>query len=302
MGGFTLVTMAKRDREARGPDEDLSEKVKRLEVEIEAHEALLKMALDDMRRIYEDLLRSQSQLMQSDKLSTIGLLTAGIVHEINNPLSAVKLAFSVTGSQLEALKKHLEEKSGASDGEGQKLMQQLEEFTKQGRQCAEHIARIVTDIRTFSKSDKGISNPENINAVIDSTINVVWSAVKNKVKIEKKYGELPPVKCNKQQLSQVFLNLLVNASQAMDSSGAITITTSSGGGNARIDIADTGCGMPQEVLDRLFEPFFTTKGEEGTGLGLGITRDIIKKHGGDITVKSQVGKGTTFTIVLPLSA
>ena len=295
--------------------QNLQEKVRKLEaellethrklqdsgIELEANEGLLKLAMDDMRRIYEDLLRSQSQLMQSDKLATIGLLSAGIAHEINNPLSAVKLAFSLLDTKLGTLKKRLQNSPLAKDGETQAWLTAVEEYVQQGQHCSDTMSSIVTDIRTFSRSDKGISNPEDIHKIIDSVISIVWNAVKNKVKIEKKYGEVPLIRCNAQQLSQVFLNLLVNASQAMDSQGVITIQTSTDGKNAVVRISDTGCGMTPEVMVRIFDAFFTTKGaEQGTGLGLSITRDIIKKHRGDISVESRVGKGTTFTVSLPM--
>ena len=296
------------------PVENLQDKVRRLEaelaetnhklqdsgVELEANEGLLRMAMDDMRRIYEDLLRSQSQLMQSDKLATIGLLSAGIAHEINNPLSAVKLAFSLLQSQSLTLRKHLEGKAILEAAVFNKLLKDIEEYVQQGQRCADSMSRIVTDIRTFSRSDKGQTHPESINKIIDSVINVVWNAVKNRVKIEKDYGDLPPLHCNAQQLGQVFLNLLVNASQAMDSRGVIKIRTFVEGKNLCIQISDNGHGMSPEVMDRIFEAFFTTKGaEEGTGLGLSITKDIVKKHNGTISVESQVGKGTTFTVLLP---
>ena len=308
--GFTLFGMGISD-----PTENLQEKVRRLEaelaqtnnklqdsgIELEANEGLMKLMLDDMRRIYEDLLRSQSQLMQSDKLATIGLLSAGIAHEINNPLSAVKLAFSLLDSQMNVLKESMEKTSLAQDTGTQKLLKEIGEYVQQGSSCADTMAKIVTDIRTFSRSDKGLSNPEDIHKVIDSVISVVWSAVKNKVKIQKEYGALPAIRCNAQQLGQVFLNLLVNASQAMDQNGVINIRTSSDGKNVSIKISDTGHGMSKEVMDRIFDAFFTTKGaEEGTGLGLSITKDIIKKHNGEISVDSVVGKGTTFTILLPV--
>lgn len=270
-------------------------------IQLEANEGLLNLALDDMRRIYDDLLRSQTQLTQSDKLATIGLLTAGIAHELNNPLSAIKLAFSLLGSQLDNLKKRVDGSALASDADVSKLFVEMQDFIRTGQQCAENMGKIVTSVRTFSRADKKILNPENINQIIDSVIIVAWSAVKNRVKINKEYAELPLTRCNAQQLGQVFLNLLVNASQAMDKNGAITIRTSHDGKNICVKISDTGSGMPKEVMDKIFEPFFTTKGaEEGTGLGLSITHDIIKKHQGEIAVESTLGKGTTFTINLPI--
>ncbi len=295
--------------------ENLQDKVRRLEaelvetrhklqdsgIELEANEGLLRLAMDDMRRIYEDLLQSQSQLMQSDKLATIGLLSAGIVHEINNPLSAVKLAFSLLGSQIMTLKKRLRGNPLVSNSKEGKLIRDMEEYVQQGLNCAENMSKIVTSIRMFSRADKGFLAPENINDVIDNVISVVWNAVKNKVQINKEYGDLLPTHCNAQQLGQVFLNLLVNASQAMGKQGVITIHTSHDGKNIHVKISDTGCGMPQEVMDKIFQPFFTTKdAEEGTGLGLSITYDIVKKHKGSIAVESVVGKGTTFIVSLPI--
>ena len=281
---------------------ELRAKLNERGIELEANEGLLHLAMDDMRRIYDDLLKSQSQLMQSDKLATIGLLSAGIAHELNNPLSAVKLAFSLLGSQTALLKKRLQGNPVVSDSEEGKLFRDIQDYVRQGEQCAESMAQIVTNIRMFSRSDKGLDNPENINAVIDSVIGIVWNAVKNKVKINKEYSELPPTRCNAQQLGQVFLNLLVNASQAMDKNGVITIRTSHDGKRICVKISDTGSGMPKDVMERIFEPFFTTKGaEEGTGLGLSITHDIVKKHNGEITVESTPGKGTTFTILLPIT-
>ncbi len=271
-------------------------------IELEANEALIKLMMDDMRRIYEDLMKSQGQLMQSDKLATIGLLTAGIVHEINNPLAAVNLAFSLMENQVQKFKKICEKLGSAAPVEMPGLLKDSAEYVTQGKACVETMAHIVSDIRMFSRSDKGIVNNENVNNVIESVISIVWNSLKNKVTIAKELGELPQIKCNAQQLSQVFLNLIVNGSQAMEGkSGTITVRTALKDGHVVVQIADTGCGMPKEVMDRIFEPFFTTKGaEQGTGLGLSITHDIVKKHNGEITVASEVGKGTTFTISLPV--
>ncbi len=269
-------------------------------IELEANEAILKLMMVDMRRIYEDLMKSQGQLMQSDKLATIGLLTAGIVHEINNPLAAVNLAFSLMENQILKFTKISEELGSAAPPEMRVILKDTAEYVTQGMVCVQNIARIVSDIRMFSRSDKGIVNYENVNNIIDSVISIVWNSLKNQIEIVKLLGELPKIKCNAQQLSQVFLNLIVNASQAMNGAGTITVRTALMEGRVVIKISDTGYGMPQEVMDRIFEPFFTTKGAEtGTGLGLSITHDIIKRHEGEIVVASEVGKGTTFTISLP---
>ncbi len=271
-------------------------------IELEANEALLKLAMDDMRRIYEDLMRSQTQLMQSDKLATIGLLTAGIVHEINNPLAASKLAFALLDDQSKRLAEFLD-KSTSLPADAKKLLGDMADFIQNGKRCTESMSKIVSDIRTFSRSDKGNMSPENLNNIVDSVVNIVWNNIKNKVTLKREYGQIPMVTCNSQQLSQVFLNLLVNASQAIPDAGTITISTGLRGEWVVVKISDTGCGIPDDVKEKMFQPFFTTKGaEEGTGLGLSITRDIVKKHGGDILVESQVGKGTTFTVQLPIES
>ncbi len=294
-------SLQKQVRELETKLADTLSKLQYNGIELEANEGILKLMMDDMRRIYEDLMKSQSQLMQSDKLATIGLLTAGIVHEINNPLAAVNLAFSLMENQIQKFTKISEKLGSAAPPEMQNLLNDSTEYVTQGMVCVKTMARIVSDIRMFSRSDKGIVNNENVNNVIDSVIGIVWNSLKNKVTIEKEFGELPKIKCNAQQLSQVFLNLIVNASQAMGGgAGTITVHTELTDGRVVIKISDTGSGMPQEVMKHIFEPFFTTKGaEQGTGLGLSITHDIIARHKGEITVASEVGKGTTFTISLP---
>jgi len=299
-------SVGKLQQKIRDLEAQLAEAANRLQssgIELEANEGLLKLAMDDMRRIYEDLLGSKSKLMQSDKLATIGLLTTGIVHEINNPLFAVKLAFSLLDTNLAKLRKMAETWDVAESDELAAILKNTLEFVEQGNRCVETMAKIVSDIRMFSRSDKGVLNEENVNNIIDSVIGIVWNSVKNKVTIQRELGDLPKIRCNAQQLSQVFLNLIVNAAQAVgDKQGQITLRTERSGDKVLVRVSDTGSGMPKEVMEKIFEPFFTTKGaEQGTGLGLSITHDIVQKHDGAITVESEVGKGTTFTVSLPVA-
>ncbi|MCG3177117.1 MAG: Adaptive-response sensory-kinase SasA [Candidatus Omnitrophica bacterium] len=258
-------------------------------VEVEAHEGLLKFAMDDLQRVYEDLLRTQSQLMQADKLATIGLLSAGIAHEINNPLMAVQGFLSAVSAQIE------EWKAVPSES-----LADTRQFLEQARQCAEAMAHIVRDIRMFSRTDKGERVTEDPNRILDSVVSIVFHRFRTKVQLRKEYQELGVIECNPQQLAQVFINLIVNAAQAIPDRGTITLRTRSDGTGVAVDVEDDSCGMTPEVQARLFEPFFTTKGAEtGTGLGLGICRDIVRRHGGEIRVKSSPGQGTTFTVSLP---
>jgi len=197
------------------------EKLKGDTLEIQAHEGLLKLAMEDMRRMYEDLLKTHSQLMQTDKLATIGVLSAGVIHEINNPLMSVQLVFLLLGEKIAGI----ERLGGDSSAEAKTLLEEAKKFLTQGVQCTEHISKIVKDIRIFSRSDKGEKAPEDVNAILDSVLAIAWNAIKSKAELKKSYGEIPKIPCNRQQLSQVFLNLLVNASQAIASHGTITIRT-----------------------------------------------------------------------------
>jgi two-component system NtrC family sensor kinase len=150
--------------------------------------------------------------------------------------------------------------------------------------------------------DESKKTSSDINEVLEGTINIVWNELKYKATLKKELGNLPLIICNPQQLSQVFMNLLVNASHAIENQGEIALTTWSDNDFIYVSVADSGCGIPEEIQRKIFEPFFTTKEiGKGTGLGLSISYDIIRKHGGDLTVESVVGTGTTFTVKLPLA-
>lgn len=265
---------------------DLADKA----VEVEAHEGLLRFAMDDLRRVYEDLLRTQSQLMQADKLATIGLLSAGIAHELNNPLMAVQGFLAAAGSRLEDL-------GPQADAE---VLAETRQFLQQALQCADNMAHIVKDIRMFSRTDKGKHVTEDVNRILDSVVGIVFHRFRTKIELVKEYDPLEPIECNPQQLAQVFINLVVNAAQAIPDRGRIVLRTRTSAEGVSVDVQDDGTGMTEEVRSRLFEPFFTTKeAETGTGLGLSICRDIVRRHGGEIRVQSAPGQGTTFTVTLP---
>ena len=159
------------------------------------------------------------------------------------------------------------------------------------------------DLKSFSRVERHENTLVNLNEALETTINIAWNEIKYVAGLSREFGAIPLVECFPQQLNQVFLNLLVNAAQAMEGQGHITVRTWSDGNSVFVAVADTGKGIPAEVLPRIFEPFFTTKEVgKGTGLGMNIAYNIIKKHGGDILVQSRVGVGTTFTIQLPAAA
>jgi two-component system NtrC family sensor kinase len=183
------------------------------------------------------------------------------------------------------------------------IFNDLPMMISESHEGAHRIKRIVSDLRTFSRSDQGELKYVDLHEIIDFSINLVRNELKYKAKVSKEYGDLPRLLCYPQMLGQVIVNLLINAAQAIDSTGDITLRTLFEKDTAVIEISDTGCGMSELVLAHLFEPFFTTKpAGKGTGLGLSLVYSIIEKHRGDIKVKSKVGEGTTFIIRLPVDS
>jgi two-component system NtrC family sensor kinase len=166
---------------------------------------------------------------------------------------------------------------------------------------ADRVAKIVQDLKNFSRADDAEYKIADINAGIESTINIVWNELKYKATLRKEFGDIPPTRCSMGQLSQVFMNMLVNAAHSIPTQGTITVKTWSANDTIYVSICDTGTGIPADTLDKIFDPFFTTKEVgRGTGLGLSIAYEIIKKHKGEIRVDSEVDKGTTFTISIPI--
>jgi len=275
------------------------------------------------RRQAEAALRElQSQLLQQEKLASIGQLAAGIAHEINNPMGFVNSNLCTLVKYIEKFDHYLKAQDEllqqCATDEGRQETAALRKSLKldyvqrdihalldESLEGAQRVMKIVQDLKTFSHGDTGLMEPADINACLDSTINIIWNQIKYVADLVRDYGELPKVVCNQQQLGQVFLNLLVNASHAIkakgEQQGVVTVSTWADHQSVCISVADSGCGMPEDLQRRIFEPFFTTKEVgKGTGLGLSISQEIIKKHGGELSVKSKPGSGTTFTVRLPL--
>ena len=164
----------------------------------------------------------------------------------------------------------------------------------------ERISLIVKDLRSFARQDKETKALFNLNKIFEGVVNIVWSEIKYKAELKQELGEVPLIECNGQQIGQVFINLLVNAAQAIKDRGTITVPTFYRDGRVFAQISDTGQGIAPNVIDKIFDPFFSTKDVgKGTGLGLSISYEIIKNHGGDIKVDSQLGEGTSFTMSFP---
>ncbi len=271
----------------------------------------------ELEKALADLKATQSQLLQQEKMASVGQLAAGVAHEINNPMGFIISNLGTLNNYGEALKEYLQATNGllANCGEADRtkmevlqkkldlsfIMEDMPSLIKESRDGAERVRIIVQSLRNFSAVDQEGTQSININDYLDSTVNVAWNELKDKAEVVRSYGVLPTILGRTQEIGQVFLNILRNAAQAIAERGIIHLKTSHDNGMVTIVITDNGCGIPPEVIDRIFEPFFTTHPPgQGTGLGLSTSYDIVKKHGGTIDVTSTVGKGTKFTIRLPV--
>ena len=273
------------------------EELKKVNSNLAATNSELKKALDELHS-------AQSQLVQSEKMASLGQLTAGVAHEINNPINFVSANVNPLKRNLndliEALKKSdypINDDLNFTIEETRNLLKGIEEGSKR-------TAEIVKGLRNFSRLDEEEMKKANINEGIESTLILVQNKLdQQNIKVIKSLGKIPEIDCYPGQLNQVFMNLLTNAIDAVGKSGSIFITTSSENNGVKISIRDTGAGMSDDVKRKLFDPFFTTKEVgKGTGLGLSISYGIIEKHNGKIEVKSEVGKGTEFIISLPVTS
>jgi len=252
-----------------------------------------------------ELHQSRERLVQADKMSAIGTLSAGVAHEINNPVGFINSNLNTMGKYLKKIRGHLEGNTQPDTEAREALVEMLDDFgdaIEESMDGADRVKKIVADLKSFSRVDKAQKESYNLNEGLETTLNIVWNELKYKCTVEKNYSDIPDLYCIPNQLNQVFMNLLVNAGHAVqEDSGRITITTRADKENIYISIRDTGVGIPPENIKKIFEPFYTTKEVgKGTGLGLSMAYEIIKKHSGRIDVTSEVGSGTEFTLTLPL--
>jgi two-component system NtrC family sensor kinase len=282
-------------------------------------EIALQKEKNEQRSLFNKLEETKSQLMQSEKLASIGQLAAGVAHEINNPIGYVY-------SNLGSLEKYVQEafelidlyeqaEISISDAAVQAkikaakerldivfLKKDLRSLITESKDGITRVKNIVQNLKDFSHVDIADEwHYSNLHNGIDSTLNIVNNELKYKANIVKEYGVIPDVECLSSQLNQVFMNLLINSAQAIETHGTISIKTGQKNGEVWVEISDTGKGIAPESIQKIFDPFFTTKPiGQGTGLGLSISYGIIQKHHGKIEVQSQPGSGTTFRILLPI--
>jgi hemerythrin-like metal-binding protein len=310
--GDLYVVLGEHNKTLHQANARLQQARNQLEMRVEERTQELTAALEKMRT-------TQGQLLQSEKMAAVGQLAAGVAHEINNPIGFVN-------SNLGSLKNYVDqllnvisayEEMGAQSRPIEERQQRLDQAREQAdldflRQDVAsllnesvdglvRVKKIVQDLKDFSHVDQADWQDADLNAGLESTLNVIAHELKDRATVVKHFSPLPLLHCLPSQLNQVFMNLLLNAAQALERQGEITVNTGFSDEVVWVEISDNGKGIPDDIQKRIFEPFFTTKPVgKGTGLGLSIAFDIVqKKHGGRIEVESTVGKGSLFRVVLP---
>lgn len=287
----------------------------------EAAEATLLSRNTELKELNAKLSLAQDHLVQSEKMASIGQLAAGVAHEINNPIGYIfsnfgtlenyllnlfdMLAAYEKAEALHSVPETVKElKAKRESLELDFLKEDIPVLMRESKEGIVRVRKIVQDLKDFSHVD---TNPDwqfsNLNQGIDSTLNVVNNEVKYKADLVKVYGDIPEVQCVPSQINQVAMNLVVNAAHAIGSErGKITVRTGVEGDRVWFEVADTGSGIPKDVLPRIFDPFYTTKPVgKGTGLGLSLSYGIVQKHHGSINVQTEVGQGTTIRVTLPIN-
>ena len=260
----------------------------------------------ELEEVNRQMKQAEAHLVHSEKMASLGQLVAGIAHEINTPIGSINSNNDILIRSVGKMREFFNcEQCPAEVRQNPgvvKLMRVLEEINENNRIACDRIIDIIRSLKNFARLDEAERKRVDIHEGLDGSLVLVHHQMKNRIELVKDYGVLPKVDCFPNQLNQVFMNLLVNAVQAIPARGTLTIKTLNVGSEVQIKISDTGVGIPRENMRKIFDPGFTTKGVGvGTGLGLSICYKIIQDHRGRIAVESEVGRGTTFTITLPVS-
>jgi PAS domain S-box-containing protein len=263
----------------------------------------MKKIMDDLALTNDTLRKTQAQLVQSEKMASLGSLVAGIAHEINTPIGAVSSMYDTLSRTLEKLKDILKQKLDHELAQLPHLkstFQVIDDSNRVIKSGTERVINLIKRLKSFARLDEAELKTVDIHEGLEDTLTLIHHELKHNITVIKKFGEIPEITCFPGQLNQVFLNLLINSKQAIKNKGTIQITTFEENKKVHIVFKDNGIGISKADLGRVFDPGFTTKGRGvGAGLGLSICYQIIQEHRGKITVESEIGKGTTFTIVLP---
>ena len=303
----------------RKSHDELEERVRQRTAELTIANTQLQAEKAAQEELIGKLAEAHSQLLQSEKMASIGQLASGVAHEINNPIGFVNSNMGSLQRYMQDLLKLLSEYENAEQqlpdetrvalaGIKQQvdvayLRNDVANLLSESMEGLQRVKHIVQDLKDFSHVDKQDKQWASLEQGLDSTLNIVWNELKYKADVVKEYAGIPQIECIPAQLNQVFMNLLMNAVQAIDEHGRITIRTGTDGDDVWVEVEDSGRGIEPEHLSRIFDPFFTTKPVgSGTGLGLSLSYSIVQDHGGRIEVKSAPGQGSVFRVVLPLHA
>ncbi|PYV08198.1 MAG: hypothetical protein DMG07_26485, partial [Acidobacteria bacterium] len=312
--GATFNEMA---RALSAREEELQELNKNLEDMVRQRTRELESSHEALKQAYLDLQNAQEQLVQTEKMASLGQLVAGIAHEIKNPLNFIYGNTSFLAEYTRKLETLLEsyealrslsaeDRAGMEKLKGEMnyafIKEDLGTLIDNFSEGARRINAIVSDLRTFSRMDTDTISEIDLHAQLEMSLNLLRNQYKNRVEIHREYGDIPKIEGYSGKLGQVFMNLLSNAFHAVAERGDVWIRTRASDSSVEVEIEDNGVGIPRENLKRIFEPFFTTKGVgQGTGLGLSISYGIIEQHRGKIQVASTPRKGSIFTVRLPCS-
>jgi PAS domain S-box-containing protein len=322
---IAIVIVARDVRETLRLLGDLQQAKAALEDRVKQRTIEVKQALSEREKATVELTRRDDQLIRQEKMASVGQLAAGVAHEINSPVGFVSRNLQVLQLNLADLAKYVErtnslverlaggEPSASPAGDVRQLDAPADkaQFTHaigEARRLVvesigglDRVKKLVAALSGFSQADQEEPAWADLNEGLESTINIVWNELKARTTLHRDYGDLPKVFCYPHQLNQVFMNLLVNAAQAIPERGDIWVKTWADTQNVYVDVRDTGTGIPEEHLSKIFAPFFTTKPDgQGTGLGLSVVCGIMSRHGGTVRVKSRVGEGTTVHLSVPV--
>ncbi len=273
------------------------DKFKTFSVQLENQNDELHMQNDELMHNRLLIENQQKQLIQSEKMASVGQIAAAVVHEINTPIGAIKSNAHMMDMVIDKLTHEM------TDEKAQKKLATLKQTNGMVVDASDRVIQIVKSIKSFSRIDQSAFKDADLHEAVESVLILTSNLWKSRIQIVKNYGDLPSVNCYISLINQVIMNLVVNAIDAIEGVGEIRITTGIKDQSATISVADTGSGIPPENLMRVFEQGFTTKPVgKGSGLGLALSKDIMDKHHGQITVESEVGKGSVFTITIPIKA
>lgn len=275
-------------------------------------------SLLDVQNAYSELKKAQARILQQEKMASIGQLAAGVAHEINNPMgfitTNIRMLEKYFGKLMEFISTQSDSISQLNSNnpveavEAKRASLKIDyirsdsaDLFQESLQGAERVKKIVQDLKNFSNIDAADESLSDLNSGIEDTLSIMNNEFRDGITVRKDPGIIPKTVCSRGQLNQVFVNILLNAVQSIEGNGEITVKTLCNDGNIYIRFSDTGSGIPNENIPKLFDPFFTTKAVgKGQGLGLTVAYDIVKKHSGDITVESEAGIGSVFTVSIPV--